>query len=633
MKKFVFWSIFFLVFSAYLPAAIAEQVNWRDETGRKYFGTTTTKYTYNSKLTPRLIMDNKFTADGTASYPYEIYLPNETNPDRYRIHSNYSKDTDACASCHATHTAVGKSLLQWSSTYDTCLACHDGTVTTTYDVVAGKTPAGKPAPGGMFGTGKENFLSTHKVNGAVTTATAPGGSTIPVQVERNGKSEVIAWGVDFGCQSCHSPHGLGGNARLLHPDPNGAATRKAAPSGYVPTKIDAVTVAVYPSNSTTEMPYRFLNSYPYTITLWDSSGNEIQGSISNKNGYTLITVEDANSVSKVYGTPAITVQMKVYDYLGAGEKITYVRGINEFCGACHTDYDTTKVGKPSRDSNGIYSKAYRHKVGTSWYQEVPGLQFEKGIDNNNIKITCLTCHVAHGTSQEYWKHTLANNTLPEYQIPGWSEMAEADFQEIAGSSALKRMPNMGTCESCHDKSSANKGYLANSGQTKNYNQIAATANGIYTQLTADWADADVSVCGECHKEQYTQLNVNNASHPHVAWNWPNCSHCHGPLENHLKSPSETNIENPEHIANDQFLDNGTCWWCHSYETWTGQPQYTQYKDSKHYLSGVVTCYTCHDMHRLTLRYPKQQLCAICHDRTMNVDAIMSNSGHEFKPLK
>ena len=56
-----------------------------------------------------------FTADGVTNYPYEIYLPNETNPASYRIHSNYAKNTDACASCHATHTAVGDSLLQWYS--------------------------------------------------------------------------------------------------------------------------------------------------------------------------------------------------------------------------------------------------------------------------------------------------------------------------------------------------------------------------------------------------------------------------------------------------------------------------------------------------------------------------------------
>ncbi|GAV25924.1 doubled CXXCH domain protein, partial [Carboxydothermus islandicus] len=79
----------------------------------------------------------KLTVDGVTYYPNEIYLPNEANPAQYRIHSNYSKNTDACAACHATHTAVGGSLLQWGSVYDTCMACHDGTISTTYDVERG----------------------------------------------------------------------------------------------------------------------------------------------------------------------------------------------------------------------------------------------------------------------------------------------------------------------------------------------------------------------------------------------------------------------------------------------------------------------------------------------------------------
>ncbi len=634
MKKSLLISFMsMLLFLILLPVAWAEQLNWRDDaSGRKYFGPTTTKYIYNSNVTPRLKIENKFTADDITNYPYEIYLPNEINPGRYRIHSNYTKDTDACASCHATHTAVGKSLLQWFSTYDTCLACHDGTVTTTYNVVAGVTPAGRPAAGGMFGTGKENYLSTHKVNGAVTTAAAPGGSTVPVQMTRDGKSEVISWGIKFGCESCHNPHGSGGNARILNPDPNGVATQKAALAGYEPTKIDAVTLTVYPAGDTSNRPYRFLTGYPYEITLWDNAGKEVQGEISNANGYTLITVTDANLVSKIYGVPAVTVEMDVYDYLGPDEQITYIHGVNQFCGACHTDYDTTVVDKSGSNLSGTYSEAYRHKVGAGWPDPVPGLKFEKGPDKDQRNITCLTCHIAHGTSQDYWKRTLANDSLADYQVPDWAGMAKEEFQEITGSSALKRMPNMGTCESCHDKGTANEGYLANSGQTSNYSEVAATTNGLFTQFGADWADGNLAVCAQCHEEQYTELVVDNASHPHVSWNWPNCSYCHGPLENHLKSPSETNIENPEHMANDEFMNQGNCWFCHAEGAWTANGEYTDYINSKHYFSGVVTCYTCHDLHKLTLRYPKQQLCAICHDQVMNVDEIMINSGHQFKPL-
>ncbi|GAW92426.1 S8 family serine peptidase, partial [Calderihabitans maritimus] len=39
-----------------------------------------------------------FNPDNFTNYPYEIYLPNETDPASYRIHTSYTRDTDACAS-------------------------------------------------------------------------------------------------------------------------------------------------------------------------------------------------------------------------------------------------------------------------------------------------------------------------------------------------------------------------------------------------------------------------------------------------------------------------------------------------------------------------------------------------------
>ena len=109
-----------------------------------------------------------FTNDGKAGYPNEIYLPNEGTPADYRIHSNYAATTDACASCHSTHTAVGEALLQWGTVYDTCMACHDGSVSTTYDVKGGQIAnTGMPTFGGVFGDAytdpaNPKSLSNHK---------------------------------------------------------------------------------------------------------------------------------------------------------------------------------------------------------------------------------------------------------------------------------------------------------------------------------------------------------------------------------------------------------------------------------------------------------------------------------------
>ena len=57
-----------------------------------------------------------------------------------KIHSSYSKTSDACASCHTVHNSVDSSqgaLLQWEDPQTACWACHDGTVASTYDVVTG----------------------------------------------------------------------------------------------------------------------------------------------------------------------------------------------------------------------------------------------------------------------------------------------------------------------------------------------------------------------------------------------------------------------------------------------------------------------------------------------------------------
>ena len=43
-------------------------------------------------------------------------------------HTAFQLNTNSCASCHMTHTAIGANLLIRSTTSATCAACHDGTM-------------------------------------------------------------------------------------------------------------------------------------------------------------------------------------------------------------------------------------------------------------------------------------------------------------------------------------------------------------------------------------------------------------------------------------------------------------------------------------------------------------------------
>lgn len=392
----------------------------------------------------------------------EIYLPNKANPANYRIHSNYSKNTDACASCHATHTAVGNSLLQWYDNYQTCMACHDGTVTTTYNVETGVIPNSmQSTSGGAFGNGNEDSLSFHNVTGGVLIGSAPGNKS--GLGNRNNKS--------MGCESCHSPHGLGGNARLLNPDPNGVQSVQSVyyinyplqeiGVTYINTNtVDKVIYAAYPKDAngdfiTTGEPLYMLNGYPYKVDI--SINGEVNNenyTINNSAGYTKVYIY----VSYINGgavqasfTPSLRVRMNISNFLGVGgpEKEVYRDGLTTFCSACHGDYMDMSVG----------GEVYRHPVDKSIYSDTSNLTINPklSIDTNsdlwknifqhklesNGSITCLTCHYAHGTSSDFWVKNAGYTP----------ELAK----ETEGSSALKTLPNGDLCNVCHNTQGYNVG--------------------------------------------------------------------------------------------------------------------------------------------------------------------------------
>ncbi|GAW91230.1 cytochrome c3 family protein [Calderihabitans maritimus] len=652
MKRLSLVLILSLAFIAlFATAAWAEQAKYSavDDQGNKVAGAVYERY---YKATPK-----EFLPDGAAGYPYEIYLPNEENPANYRIHSNYTKDTDACASCHATHTAVGASLLQWYTVYETCMACHDGTVSTTYNVQDGRIGStGANAFGGMFGSGDEAYLSNHNVTGAVQISAAPGGSVVGNKVTTDYGKVITQWAAEFGCQSCHSPHGQGGNARILHPDPNGVASARKPAGGftYVGTlsDVDGTTTGIVKDGTSYKVyfngkPALLIKGYPYGVTVYNDGSKTYGATVDNSNGYTVISGVNLsdNVADKVYGTPALQVKMDINNYLQANESVQHISGLNSFCGACHTDYNTENVvvdpteGAPNGSGkvlNGTYSEAYRHQVGMEWHGTEPNMAFEE-----NNRVTCLTCHLAHGTSQEYWVRTLDDEGYT-------AEMAV----ELSGSSALKRKPNMGTCETCHQKGEGNEGYLALAGMEGEYQQVDRTADVLFNQKDADYVGG--AECAKCHQDHVSGFG--DTAHSNVAISSTNfasndllftaakkaeyvdtnisCEACHGPGGNHVKVPSALNIYNPAYAS----AENATkvCQQCHESATAMldadnvaneDLAQYNEFATSDHYTTGILSCSTCHSSHGLNfegvqLKRAASTLCSECHDQVVDLDGYM-----------
>ncbi len=126
-----------------------------------------------------------------------------------RTHGEYQENTNSCASCHQTHTGASDKLLFKNGVYNTCTACHDGTLG-FYNVFT-------PSTAGTFSGTVAGNASVHMANGTMEVKAAPGGNRTGTQAD--GTTEMENWVGEFTCASCHSPHGSYSD-RLLNYNPN-----------------------------------------------------------------------------------------------------------------------------------------------------------------------------------------------------------------------------------------------------------------------------------------------------------------------------------------------------------------------------------------------------------------------------
>lgn len=393
------------------------------------------------------------------------------------IHSGYTANTDACASCHSVHNAAeGADLLKWIDISTACMACHDGTVTATYNVRAGHVgdavdAQGNPvlSNGGLFAVlkdGNTNSASQHDVFTGIKVGTAPGGQPAD-QAGNNTVDQYGEWTSSFSCASCHDPHSTGGNPRLLHPNPNLVMSQGTSSPGvqgallgdfqgdqtpkYYFSAVKIVANATKDARGTliTSLTGKVKPNLGSTISVYINGGTKLSSSYYSVK-FDVDNTNPAKPVTKPYVifnktppistgavtvdyTPVLIVDMTIANKLQASEAISYISGMTDFCSACHTDYN----GKRSVDGvlqTGKYATNGYHHSGDSTNSSYPQLG-----NYGSTEGSCLTCHYAHGVDQDRWAVTAARVNIAEYNSP-----------ELSGSSMLKRLPNSGTCETCHN---------------------------------------------------------------------------------------------------------------------------------------------------------------------------------------
>jgi hypothetical protein len=392
-------------------------------------------------------------------------------------HGGYATDTDSCAGCHRAHTSfstvkfeplvVGATdpadfpyalLVGNASTMqEFCYACHgDNAIGASTNVQSGVFDAGpstaslaatdathpyqtastfnKPLNGGGFTQAAKNW----DWESAATPAYAA--ITSSHSMEKTG----VLWGAGNGadtttyltCTTCHDPHGSS-NYRLLKDSVNGHTV-----GGYSDGTLSASPEAYVYSEET---------NYP----------NAENGGTGWAKG------------------PAGAVQMAAYkpDYTG-GTKIrattSGAKSLSAWCSACHEGYNNQSDIKDygSYESTVGAQTRHRHPVDIPLTAGDAVLQTAASADSIDPRIPleikagsvlsardnqlgCLTCHLAHGSSQDMTGWAAAS-----YQAGSWTPQMDgvagvnpdkADYTGHAGTSALLRADNRGVCERCHNK--------------------------------------------------------------------------------------------------------------------------------------------------------------------------------------
>lgn len=455
------------------------------------------------------------TANGVDTNDGSTYGTVIKNLQGHKTHTSYQNNTNSCASCHQTHTAKGDQLLFADGVYQTCTACHDGTLGFLNVFADGsldpETTADQLAGAGTFGG--SHGSSMHLSNDAVKINAAPGGNpaaqdydaTTPVRDDTRG----TMWGESFNCASCHAPHGSYSD-RLLQYNPNGIGALPVSNGGNQLENVPVVdtlegqtaavvllrteeapvnghgkvTVAQYNKSGTTYVkstaPWLYgydnrTNETKYWTRLMDGTAGI---SSYNKNVYFSFDHAEVYSLNQTgadklkladegFLARPVVVQMAQTGTHGTTVQDAFWNGapIAQFGGK--TAQELKDLGYTVDASNvvknvGVQMSKFCAACHTDYLvsnSASGGSHFGSETaayrhSTNSDSYTCVRCHYSHGTDAYIMKDA-QGKTIADLVAAGQTEdVAKVYMQDNNASSALKKFTNMSVCWACHNSSHA-----------------------------------------------------------------------------------------------------------------------------------------------------------------------------------
>ncbi|CAG9608449.1 cytochrome c3 family protein [Pseudoneobacillus rhizosphaerae] len=389
----------------------------------------------------------------------------------HKLHGSYQNNTNSCASCHQTHTAASSGLLFKNGAYNTCTACHDGTLG-FYNVFG--TSNAEDMGAGTFGGTHDGNMSVHMATGALEISAAPGSNA----------KVGTTWSAEFTCASCHDPHGSYSD-RLLSVNPNGMATveRKSVNSTVYGNKL--MEVSVYETMPTANISATNLNDYAFKD----------------------ITISAADIAAPVFdtATPPKIITPAGY-YYNTGLKVgDRVLQLQRYIGSWQ-NAPGVYLTKQGINNTSYWPKLYKDTT-LVWPPAVP--TSEPG------KTTVANANKQDATDGKYW----FNNSKAFYKVPGTKGDGTINkITEVQKAYVVQ----LGYLPSGQNKLGGVVNPAANGYQplVTDNNYLTTTGKGIQMN---EW-------CGACHVDYFTRTKTNtgvdgNYNH-HTMSDSYNCERCH-----------------------------------------------------------------------------------------------------------